>query len=80
MLWIFNIFGGEQAVQLEKFENSSPLFQCTECGLHYKEREWKEKCEAWCRVYHSCNLEITAHAKKQETIIKMKALWNSLQP
>lgn len=38
------------------------LYQCPECGLYYKEKEWAEKCEAWCRKYKSCNLEIIKHA------------------
>ena len=25
------------------------LYQCEECGFHYENREWAEKCEAWCR-------------------------------
>lgn len=44
-----------------------PLHQCPECGLKYKEKEWAEKCEAWCREHKSCNLEIIAHAEKEET-------------
>ena len=42
-------------------------YQCPECGLKYKEREWAEKCEAWCEEHKSCNLEITAHAEKEGT-------------
>lgn len=38
------------------------LYQCPECGLEYKEKEWAEKCEAWCKKYKSCNLEITKYA------------------
>ena len=41
------------------------LFQCPECGLKYRDKEWAEKCEAWCKAHHSCNLEITAHAEKE---------------
>ena len=39
-------------------------YQCKECKLIYKEREWAEKCEEWCKKYKSCNLEITKHAVK----------------
>lgn len=42
----------------------SSIYQCPECRLKYKEKEWADKCEAWCRDNHSCNLEITAHAEK----------------
>lgn len=38
------------------------LFQCPECGLAYREKEWAQKCEAWCRKHKSCNLEIIKHA------------------
>ncbi len=34
------------------------VYRCKECGLHYKERTLAEKCEAWCKEHHSCNLEI----------------------
>jgi protein-tyrosine-phosphatase len=40
------------------------LYQCEECGFYYAEREWAEKCEAWCREHQSCNLKITAHAAR----------------
>ncbi len=40
------------------------FFICPECGLHYADKKWKEKCEAWCQEHHSCNLEITAHAEE----------------
>ncbi|MBU1017161.1 DUF2933 domain-containing protein [Patescibacteria group bacterium] len=43
------------------------LYKCPECGLEYKEKEWAEKCEAWCRKNKSCNLEITKHAIKNES-------------
>lgn len=44
-------------------ENNKTLYQCEECGFRYEEREWAEKCEAWCREHHSCNLEIIAHGE-----------------
>lgn len=39
-------------------------FVCSECGLHYIEKTWVDKCEAWCKEHDSCNLEITKHAKE----------------
>ena len=44
--------------------NEVILYQCEECGFHYLGREWAEKCEAWCKERHSCNLEITKHAEE----------------
>jgi len=38
------------------------LYQCKECGFNYEDKEWAEKCEAWCKEHHSCNIEITSHA------------------
>lgn len=51
---------------MEQVKNRSSSFQCSECGLHYKEKQWAEKCEAWCKEYHSCNLEITSHAEENK--------------
>lgn len=45
---------------------SDILYKCEECGLEYKEKEWEEKCEEWCRQHKSCNLEIIKHAVKKE--------------
>lgn len=42
------------------------LHECPECHLNYKEKEWMDKCEVWCKEHHSCNLEITAHAIENE--------------
>ena len=44
------------------------LYQCEECGFRYEEKEWAEKCEAWCKENQSCNIEIIAHGipPKQE--------------
>ncbi len=43
-------------------QQSQELYQCGECGLQYKEKGLAEKCEAWCREHHSCNIEIIARA------------------
>ena len=39
-------------------ESNKKFYQCPECGLHYKDKDQAEKCEAWCKEHHSCNLEI----------------------
>lgn len=36
-------------------------YECSECGIQYEDKEWAEKCEAWCKEHHSCNLEIISH-------------------
>ena len=43
-------------------QQNEKLYQCEECGLKYSDKEWAEKCEAWCKKYKSCNLEIIDHA------------------
>jgi len=47
-------------------KDNKELYQCEECGFHYTEKEWAEKCEAWCREHKSCNIEITAHAEENK--------------
>ena len=37
-------------------------YQCSECGLHYEDKEIAENCEKWCRETQSCNLEITQYS------------------
>lgn len=49
-------------------QENKETYQCEECGFHYEEKEQAEKCEAWCKERHSCNLEITAHALENKTI------------
>lgn len=43
-------------------KDDTVYYQCEECGFFYKEKEWAEKCQTWCRERHSCNIEITKHA------------------
>ena len=38
------------------------LFRCEACGLVYREEEYAQMCESWCRGHGTCNLEITRHA------------------
>ena len=47
-------------------KDEKELYQCEECGFHYEDREWAEKCEAWCREHKSCNIEITAHTEENK--------------
>ena len=42
-------------------KNDQQYYKCKECGFRYKDKEWAEKCEAWCKKHQSCNLEIIAH-------------------
>jgi hypothetical protein len=38
------------------------FYKCPECGLHYRDKATAKQCEAWCKEYKSCNLEITKSA------------------
>ena len=44
-------------------ETEQKLYECPECHLKYKDKEWADKCEAWCKKYKSCNLDIIEHAQ-----------------
>jgi len=50
--------------------DNTELYQCEECGFHYGDKDWAEKCEAWCRESHSCNIEITSHAEESKEVNK----------
>lgn len=52
--------------QNRSHKRDGELFTCPECGLHYNEKHWAEKCEKWCREHHSCNLEITSHSMESK--------------
>jgi rubrerythrin len=39
-------------------------YVCEKCGFAYREKEWAERCEAWCSKHRGCNLDITQHAVK----------------
>jgi len=46
--------------KIEKDDSIS--YQCEECGFRYRDEETAKRCEAWCKKYHSCNLEIIQNA------------------
>lgn len=43
------------------------LYKCPECGFDYAEKKWAKKCQAWCKQYKSCNLEIIQRAIKKHS-------------
>lgn len=47
-------------------KNEKIFYVCEECELKYQDKEWAEKCQLWCSEHHSCNLEITQHAMKND--------------
>lgn len=38
------------------------IYTCPECNFKYEDKVWADKCEAWCKKYKSCSIEITKHA------------------
>ncbi len=50
----------------EEINNNQNLYQCKECGLNYRNKEFANKCEAWCKEYKTCNVEITAQAEENK--------------
>lgn len=48
----------------EVTKDNKKVFMCEECCLAYKDKQWAEKCESWCKKYNSCNLKITFYAIK----------------
>lgn len=42
------------------------LFQCPECGLHYKDPKPAAECEAFCKANNACSLEISMKSVEHE--------------
>lgn len=40
-------------------------YKCGECGFIYRDKEWAQKCEMWCKINHSCNIQITKHSENK---------------
>ena len=45
---------------------SQAEFQCSECGLHYRDAATATACEVFCRTHQACSLEIAAQAIENE--------------
>lgn len=37
-------------------------YVCEECGFAYKDKNWADKCEKYCKKHKGCSLEITKYA------------------
>ena len=35
------------------------IYECPECGLHYKDVNTAKACEDFCREHKACNMDIT---------------------
>lgn len=65
LLVIFAVFYNRYLFRKEALIEHHKFYPCGLCGLKYREKEWAEKCEAWCKEHQSCNIEITKHARTQ---------------
>ena len=55
-------------------KGSKKYYQCEECFHIYETEELVNKCEAWCKEYKSCNLEIVKHSIKEDRKINLTQL------
>ncbi|MBS3126690.1 hypothetical protein J4228_00835 [Candidatus Woesearchaeota archaeon] len=49
----------------EAKERKGTFYLCPQCNMKYAEKSTAEKCEAWCKKYHSCNINIIKYAVKE---------------
>jgi hypothetical protein len=54
-----------ELIYLKHMENQNNVYQCPVCKLNYPTEELANKCETWCTENHSCNLDITQYAIKE---------------
>lgn len=38
------------------------IFQCSDCGMHYKDANMAKKCYEYCKNNKACSIEITKHS------------------
>jgi len=43
-------------------KDGETLYVCEACQFAYKDKEWAQKCEDWCKKTNSCNIMITKHS------------------
>jgi len=51
-------------------QSKQEIYTCPHCGLHYRSKDIAQKCEAWCKEHHSCNLEIIKFAINESELKK----------
>ncbi len=42
------------------------VYQCPECGLHYRQQQIAKQCEEYCKTHNACSMEIASHAVENE--------------
>jgi hypothetical protein len=47
--------------------NEQELFECPECGLHYRDEKNAKECEEFCKANKACSIEITKNSVEYES-------------
>ena len=50
----------------QKTINNKQIFQCPECGLHYRSQKIAKQCEEFCKTHNMCSTEIARFAIELE--------------
>ena len=50
----------------ETTKDGKTVYACEECGFLYEDRQWAEKCQAFCAEHQACSIEITQHGVPPE--------------
>lgn len=45
---------------------SEQIFQCPECGMHYRDETIAKACQEFCSKHKACSLDIAKHAIENE--------------
>jgi hypothetical protein len=48
------------------------LYQCPVCKLHYHDKSLAKQCEAFCRKFHGCSLEITQQSIEHQQFLAQR--------
>lgn len=45
---------------------AEPIWECADCGLHYRDRADADACYLHCVTHQACNLEITQRSVERQ--------------
>lgn len=51
---------------MKDLNDKDQIYQCPECGLHYRSEEIAKQCEEFCKKHKACSMEIAPHAIENE--------------